>query len=41
MFGFKRPFAAVTAGLFTAFIGVFLDVAFASAWTAQHAAAVL
>lgn len=41
MFLFKRPIAAVTAGLLTAFIGVFLDTAFASAWAAQHAAAVL
>lgn len=41
MFLFRRPIAAVTAGLFTAIIGVLLDVAFASAWTAQHAAAVL
>ncbi|HEY7740182.1 MAG TPA: hypothetical protein VIB01_06175 [Steroidobacteraceae bacterium] len=41
MFVFKRPFAAVSAGLLTACIGVCLDVAFASAWTAQHAAAVL
>lgn len=41
MFAFKRPFAAVTAGLVTAFIGLCLDVAFASAWMPQHAAAVI
>lgn len=37
MIVFKRPFAAVTAGLFTAFIGACLDAAFATAWAAQHA----
>jgi hypothetical protein len=39
MFAFNRPFAAVMAGLVTVFIGLCLDVAFASAWTLQHAAA--
>jgi hypothetical protein len=41
MFAFNRPFAAVVAGLITAFVGLILDTAFASAWAAQHAVGVL
>ena len=38
MFLFKRPFAAVAAGLATALIGLALNAVFAAAWAAQHAA---
>lgn len=38
MFLFKRPIAAVAAGIITTFIGFALNAIFAAAWAAQHAA---
>lgn len=36
MFLFKRPLAAVLAGLVTAALGVLLDSMFSMAWATQH-----
>jgi hypothetical protein len=38
VFVFKRPLAAVVAGIITAFLGVALDAVFEAAWAAPHAA---